>query len=241
MRIAVISDIHGNLDAFQQVLIDIDHSNIDALLCLGDNIGYGPEPEAVINLIRERGIPSVMGNHEVTVKDRKLLDWFNPAARQSLHKTFELLSEDSLQFILGLESYLVRFGCRFVHGFPPDSALLYLFQIPKHEFHRVFNQMSECICFVGHTHDLQIIGFDGRTLTHAPLNEGITSLDTDTQYIINIGSVGQPRDGNNKAKYVIWDNSNNYINVRFIPYDIASVVNKIIAAGLPKIHALRLW
>jgi len=105
----------------------------------------------------------------------------------------------------------------------------------------VFNQMSEWICFVGHTHDLQIIGFDGRTLTHERLNEGITSLNTDTQYIINIGSVGQPRDGDNKAKYVIWDNSNNYINVRFIPYDIAIVVNKIITAGLPKIHALRLW
>jgi predicted phosphodiesterase len=241
MKIAVISDIHGNLDAFQQVLIDIDRSNIDALLSLGDNIGYGPEPEAVINLIQERGIPSVMGNHEITVKDKKFLDWFNPAACQSLKKTFEFLSEESVQFILSLKSYLIRFGCRFVHGSPPDSALRYLFQITKHEFHRVFNQMDERICFVGHTHDLQIIGFNGCTLTQAPLNEGITSLNTDTQYIINVGSVGQPRDGNNKAKYVIWDNSNNYIDVRFIPYDIESVVNKIIAAGLPRIHALRLW
>jgi predicted phosphodiesterase len=101
--------------------------------------------------------------------------------------------------------------------------------------------MDEWICFVGHTHDLQIIGFDGRALTQAPLNEGISRLNSDTQYIINVGSIGQPRDGNNKAKYVIWDNSNNYIDVRFISYDIASVVNKIIAAGLPQIHALRLW
>ena len=101
--------------------------------------------------------------------------------------------------------------------------------------------MKERICFLGHTHRLEIIDFNGQIVTRAPLTESITSLDRDHQYIINIGSVGQPRDGNNCAKYVIWDSLNDNIELKFIPYDIVSVIEKIIAAGLPIEHAVRLF
>ncbi len=241
MRIAIISDIHGNMEAFTQVLADIDRSNVDIIYSLGDNIGYGPEPGQVIVLIRNRDILSVMGNHELAIEDPTFLKWFNPLARTSLEKTFDFLSEDSKRFIHELEKSFVYETGRFVHGFPPDSPLIYLFQVKEEDLYRVFSQMEERICFVGHTHFLEFVESDGRVISHALLTKGIHTLEREKKYIINIGSVGQPRDGNNNAKYVIWDNINHTIDVRFIPYDIAAVVKKILATGLPAAHAVRLW
>jgi predicted phosphodiesterase len=241
MRIAVISDIHGNMEAFTRVLNDIDASNIDVVFCLGDNIGYGPEPDQVVKLIQDRNIPSVMGNHELSVVDRDYLNWFNPVARKSIVKTIELLSEKSIRFIRNQKPFIKDYNCRFVHGFPPDSPIIYLFEVKGNRLRNIFKHMEERICFTGHTHILEIISYDGKDVSHESLPRGTTTLNEKMQYIINIGSVGQPRDGNNNAKYVIWDISKKNIEVKFIPYDIAAVANKIIAAGLPEVHANKLW
>ncbi len=240
MRIAVISDIHANLEALEQVLADIDESNIDRMVCLGDSVGYGPEPEQVIAMINDRHIPSILGNHELAVIDRKVLTWFNPNARKSLLKTIGMLSEKTIHFISTLKSFMICDGYRFVHGFPPDSATTYLFQIAEDEMLQTFKHMKEKICFVGHTHRLEIIRFNGKSIVRSPLVQNIVNLNSADQYIINIGSVGQPRDGDNRAKYIILDTESISIEVRFIPYDVASVVNKIMAAGLPTEHAIRL-
>ena len=240
MRIAVISDIHANQDAFKQVLTDIEKSNIDNTICLGDNIGYGPEPEQVVAMIKDHNIPTVMGNHELAVIDQNYLSLFNPLARKSLLRTIELLSEETINFISGLEPFLIRYECRFVHGYPPDSAAMYLFQVSEDELLLTFKQMKERICFLGHTHRLEIIDFNGQIVTHIPLTNRIITLERNHQYIINIGSVGQPRDGNSCAKYVIWDSLNDTIEAKFIFYDIVSVMDKIIATGLPIEHAVRL-
>jgi predicted phosphodiesterase len=241
MKIAVISDIHGNLDALDKVLADIDTSNVDTIFSLGDNIGYGPEPEAIIRTIQDREIPSIMGNHEMAVADPKHLGWFNITAQESLLKTKKLLSRDSLAYISGLGSSVVDFDCRFVHGFPPDSPTTYSFQVSENELIHTFQKLNENVCFIGHTHCLQLISYDGQSLDEAPLEQGVTVLPEDRQCIVNVGSVGQPRDGDNHAKYVIWDSSAKTIEVKYIPYDIARVVDKIYALGLPKVHANRLW
>ena len=241
IRLAIISDIHGNYEAFKQVLDDIDHSRVDAVISLGDNIGYGPEPDPVIQQIKAFHIPSVQGNHELALKDEEYLNWFNPAARRSLTKTRSLLSEASIRFVSQLEPFLISYDCRFVHGFPPDSPLIYIFQMSDGRKKQVFDEMAERLCFVGHTHTLEITGYDGRHIQSEDLTEGVTRLDAEKKYIINIGSVGQPRDDSNNAKYVIWDSSADTIEVKFIPYDIAAVVRKIQEAGLPEEHAQRLW
>lgn len=241
MRLAIISDIHGNLEAFKEVLADIDRSHIDGLACLGDNIGYGPEPERVIDLVRERDIPSVMGNHELAVVDIKYLNWMNPTARKSLVMTSELLSDDSVDYIRTLPPTMTYHGSLCVHGCPPDSIVTYLFQLSTAQLEEAFVAMEKKICFLGHTHDLGIISFNGEDLVRAPMGNGIVSLHKDHQYIINVGSVGQPRDGNNNAKYVIWDTASESIEVRFIPYDIAATANKIIELGFPELNARRLW
>jgi len=241
MKLAIISDIHGNFEAFQQVLEDIDRLGVDEVISLGDNIGYGPEPDRVIEQIRTRRIPSVQGNHELALKDEQYLNWFNPAARKSLIRTRDLLSDESLRFIATLKPFLISYDCRFVHGFPPDSALIYMFQASARSKLDVFAKAAERLCFIGHTHTLEIVGYDGQKLEYHDLPKGLTGLDREKKYIINIGSVGQPRDASNDAKYAIWDSKDDTIDVRFIPYDIARVAKKIQDAGLPIEHAERLW
>jgi len=128
-----------------------------------------------------------------------------------------------------------------VHGFPPDSPLTYLFQIPDDRIKREMEKLSEQICFIGHTHMLEIRSYDGQTCKSNSLEQGIMPLEKGKKYILNIGSVGQPRDGDNRAKYAIWDSSESTLDIRFIAYDIAVVVKKIETVGLLEEHARRLW
>ncbi len=237
----MFSDVHGNLDAFVEVMADMNASRVDEMFCLGDNVGYGPEPEQVLQVFRREKIPSVLGNHDMACIDESTLDWFNPVAAESLRITTGMLSADSFHFLNCLEKAIVHRGCRFVHGFPPDSPITYLFQISRENMLRTMTEMSERICFVGHTHELRIVEFDGKKTEYSIMKEGVIRLKTGYRYIVNIGSVGQPRDGNNNAKYVVWDTETDELEVRFVPYDIAAVVDKILAAGLPKSHAARLW
>lgn len=240
MRTAVISDIHGNKDALDRVLEDIDSSDVQAVFCLGDMIGYGPEPEAVVQRIRARDIPAVMGNHELAAADPKILKYFNPLARRSLQLTLRMLSDDSLRYICDLPACAVLNDCRFVHGFPPDSINTYLFQVGVDKLVQTVRQMPETLCFVGHTHMLELISCDEQTAVQKTLYRGSVALERTQKHIVNVGSVGQPRDDDNHAKYVIWDSEKQEIEVRYISYDIEAVVEKIIAAGLPEAHAYRL-
>lgn len=240
-KIAIISDVHANMEAFEQVLADIDRHRVDVVISLGDNIGYGPEPDRVIQYIRQHAIFSLQGNHELAILEPKYLKWFNTAAQKSLKKTLTLLSKPSLEFIAKMKVYLSDCGCRFVHGFPPDSPLTYSFQVSEGKTKQAFDQLPERHCFIGHTHTLDLISYDGKKLEYGSLNEGLNLLDSNRQYIISVGSVGQPRDGDNRSKYVIWNSSDDTVEVRFVSYDIGAVVKKIQDAGLPEEHAERLW
>lgn len=240
MRIAVISDIHSNAEAFEAVLSDIDNSKIDFTISLGDNIGYGPEPEKTIELIRTRGIPSVMGNHELAIADRKYQKWFNANAKKALKKNTDLLSVASIEFIQSLQPSMIEHECHFVHGFPPDSSTTYLFHVQDKTIQAILKHIKTSLNFVGHTHALKYVTYDGDSLERGDLDEGTKTLDKDKNYIINVGSVGQPRDGNNNAKYVIFDTEIFSLDVRFIPYDFTETANKIKKLGIPNIYAERL-
>lgn len=241
MKIAVLSDIHGNLDALRQVLQDLDHFRVDQVICLGDMIGYGPEPEQTVRLIQERAIAGVIGNHEMAVIKPQLQAWFNPQARESIQITQKLISAETLLYIRGLPSSRIVEGFRFVHGCPPNSPFIYLYQQSEKRLRNILQKSAEWIIFVGHTHNLKLIGFNGQSVIQQPLHQGIIPLSAQSNYIVNAGSVGQPRDGNNAAKYVIVDTVAYSLEVRYVPYDIAAVYQKIIDAGLPKSHAERLW
>jgi predicted phosphodiesterase len=240
-KLVVISDIHGNLEAFKAVLSDIDRLGLDNIVCLGDNIGYGPEPDRVLALLRSRSIPSLMGNHEWGLLDERNLYWFNPQARRSLLQNKQLLSDESINYVKSLPIYMFLNDCLLVHACPPDSINTYLFEIPPAQFPLMFREMACDMCMVGHTHELVLISYTAGQVSIAPLVEGKKTLDINSKYIVNVGSVGQPRDGNNNAKYVIWDGENRTLEVRFVPYNVRKTAEKIMALGLPRINADRLW
>ncbi len=190
MKIAVISDIHGNMEAFGRVLDDISQLKVKKIVCLGDMIGYGPEPEAVVQRIQASKIPTVMGNHELAVANPKILKYFNPLARRSLQLTARMLSTDSMQYIRDLKPVVILNGSRLVHGVPPDSITSYLFQLSDAELAKTFDKYPEPVCFVGHTHMGEKITYGGHKITHQALPEGVTPLESGQRHIINVGSIG---------------------------------------------------
>lgn len=242
MKVAIVSDIHGNIEALDAVLADIDRMGIGRIVCLGDAIGYGPDPDIVVERLRERAVSCIVGNHELGVLGRLDLHWFNRAVRESLWMTRSLLTQDDMRFIEGLPETLSLGRGLFVHGVPPRSAITYLFSVSDMGLRRIFSRMEERVCFVGHTHLLGMVRFDGENITRGLPHEGCTKLDLgwDGKCIVNAGSVGQPRDGNNAAKYVIWDVEGESVETRFVPYDFETTVGKLLDRGLPVEFARRL-
>jgi predicted phosphodiesterase len=240
MRFAVISDIHANREAFEAVLADIRRWQPDKVYCLGDVIGYGPSPRAVIDLMGQNAILSVRGNHELAVLKPRFLKWFNPVARGSIEKTTGLLRPKDMDAISRFPPMISAHGCRFVHGFPPRSSLLYQFQVADPKKCRIMARLPESICFVGHTHTLELISIEGDRINHLELGEDDYRLDRNQQHIINIGSVGQPRDGNLQAKYVLFTPRDYRLKVCFVDYDAQATVDRMRQDGWPEQHALRL-
>ncbi len=240
MRLAIISDIHGNLEAFDAVLADIDETGADRIISLGDNIGYGPEHDGVMHRLMERDIPSVAGNHELVVQYPSMRKWFNPVLRETLDMTKASLSPEAISRIMEMPNYMSLSGCRFVHGFPPYSPSLYLFQMSDERILRTFQRMDERLFFVGHTHELARVEAEEEEVRRYSLRRGITPLPENRRHIVNAGSVGQPRDGDNRAKYLIWDDAERTLDVRFVPYDVEAVVRKILNLGYPEYFATRL-
>ncbi len=244
MRIAVLSDIHANLEALQEVLADIDRSRVDEVICLGDAVGYGPQPEEVLALLRRRRVPMVMGNHELALAADHYLQKLNSTARQSLLHTLPQLSATSLGEITALPPVLCRHGIRFVHGAPPDSVNSYLFSPPASRLRQVFASFGEELCFFGHTHlpALYRLSSGGEPEELEPTDARPFDLEKGERWLVNVGSVGQPRDRlNNRAKYGIWDGQRQRFEFRFVSYDIEAVAAKIRALGLPETNARRLY
>lgn len=240
MKLAVISDIHGNLEAFSAVLEEMRQIRPHTIISLGDNIGYGPDSEAVMGLMAAYGIESVLGNHEMVVKNPKTMRWFNPMAQKALNITLSQLSPDSVRRIRTYPAFLVREGIRFVHGAPPVSPFLYLFQLTEDRLAQKMERMKQAICFAGHTHDLGMTTWDRQQLVLGKLMPGACCLDPGKKYLINAGSVGQPRDGTPRAKFIIYDTVSREMAVHATAYPFKKTQEKIIAAGIPEMYAAKL-
>jgi diadenosine tetraphosphatase ApaH/serine/threonine PP2A family protein phosphatase len=242
MRRAVIADIHGNNQALAAVLVDIEDQTVDEIISLGDTVGYGPEPERVVRTLIAVGIPSALGNHELALINDDYFRLLNPTCRQSLARTRELLSEESLAWLAALPVVIFRDNARFLHGCPPASTTEYLFDPSPSRLKRIFAGYPEAICFVGHTHLLSMfkITAAGTTLS-ATIGPGTTTIDPACRYLFTCGSVGQPRDDHsNLAKYGIWDDERHTVEIRAVPYDVDTTVRLIKVKGFPDINARRL-
>lgn len=242
MRIAVIADIHGNYQALEAVLEDIDNRQITVVFSLGDTIGYGPEPDRVVQTLIDRKIDSVLGNHELALFDKHYLKRLNFITRDSLALTRNILSAASLEWLRKLKHSKTVHGARMVHGCPPDSVTTYLFNPGVKRLNAVFESFQEKICFAGHTHTLDCF-------THQATGESVRlmldrkplQLDALDRYIIIPGSVGQPRDQlSDKAKYGIWDIAESTVTIREIAYDVDTTIELLTRAGFPSSNAIRL-
>ena len=237
MRLAVLSDIHSNLEALTAVMDDISKLSIDDVISIGDNIGYGADPEEIITKLKSSSISSVLGNHELAILDMDYLKTFAPLAKKALKINKKRLSVEALKYIADMPPCLVRYDCRFVHGVPPDTIARYIFNLPEPQIINIMERLKQKITFVGHTHQLVLYDLDQGALKKKKLLKCRLSLAKSGRYIINTGSVGQPRDGYNEAKYVIWDSEQYTIESRFVPYDFHIAAKKIRKAGIPKQYA----
>lgn len=237
MKIAVLSDIHGNYEALQAFFEDIESIKPDMVVSLGDNIGYGADSEAVIKDIRSKKILSVSGNHELAMTDPRVRSWFRGDAAKAVEHAFFNLSKQSISYIKTLPVNLSVSSGFFVHGFPPDSVRHYLDQVGDTQLIKALGHLKESVCFVGHTHKLNLISLYQGGVSYDVPACGITPLDKSRKYIINVGSIGQPRDTKKKSVYILWDTDEFVIEVRSLKYDVNEAARKIREAGLPEKYA----
>jgi len=240
-RLVIIADIHGNYRALQAVLADIASMEVEGIVSLGDNIGYGPEPEEVVQALRHHQVVSVMGNHELGLISRSYYHRLHSTARESLALTRSLLSAESLAWLQNLPAVHIGNDARFVHGCPPESMTVYLFSPTETRLQRLFASYPERFCFAGHTHGFGLYTEHSGRVASGELNVGRVFLDPDHRYLILPGSVGQPRDAVNRlAKYLLWDRAEGSVEVRALAYDVEATVRLLGERRFPVVNARRL-
>lgn len=235
--IAVLSDVHGNLEALEAVLATLDGS--DRVICLGDLVGYGPSPNECIERLRARATTTILGNHDVAAIDDFGLEFFAPSAREAIVWTQSVLTEENAAWLAAL-AYEVRMPeYLLVHG-APVTYFAYVFD--KDAAARAFAETDARLIFIGHTHvaETYVLSPDGSIEHRHFQHDGEMRLEPDRRYLINVGSVGQPRDLNPDACFVRYDPDGECIAFRRVAYDVASVRAKIDAVGLPRLLAERL-
>ncbi|MCK9375698.1 MAG: metallophosphatase family protein [Syntrophobacterales bacterium] len=243
MRLAVIADIHSNLEALDCVLGQIDQEGVDAILNLGDLVGYNASPNECLELLQSRNVWSLAGNHDLALFDPERAQHFNIIAYQALMWCREQVRPEFLEYLQGLpllkEQPGVFLAC---HGTPgsPDTYIAYHFQ-GKRVLKHLLHQPKLRVCFFGHTHRRALWYRDIRgTVAVRRISPDKMRLSLNEHYLINPGSVGQPRDGNPEAAYAIFDDQEFSIQFKSAPYDIRGAQRRILAAGLPPFLAERL-
>jgi len=235
MRYLIISDIHGNLPAFDTVLAHVDLDCIDQVWCLGDVVGYGPCPNECIDRLRE--LPDylcVAGNHDWAAIERIDMVEFNPSAQIACRWTNARLTSENKAYLENLPTQVIQDHCTLVHGSPREPIWEYIIYPSTAQLN--FQFFGTQLCFVGHTHAPAI--FREETSTHRfeisiPVPNQPIRID-DERLIINPGSVGQPRDGDPDAAYMIFDQEEKILNYHRVSYDIELTQRLMMEKGLPE-------
>ena len=237
MRYAIISDIHANLEAFCAVLEKIEDMGVDQIVCLGDVVGYNASPNECADILRERNIMTVLGNHDAVACGIEDPWGFNPVALAAAMWTREMLSDENQEWLRSLPDVL-NFGLfAAVHG-APRNRNTYLFTWEDILPHLSFLDEQNCnICFMGHTHSPGIFSTDG---VYSVDDDSRFALGSGKNFFINPGSVGQPRDSNPHAAFGILDTEENVYQQVRIKYPIEKAAKRVIEAGLPQFLAERL-
>jgi predicted phosphodiesterase len=236
MRFAVIADIHGNLEALQTVLQDTKDQRCTHYVCLGDVVGYGANPKECLGIIREMGMPCVKGNHDEYCSTDEALEGFNPHAAEAVHWTRRQLSAEDRQWLRDLKYSRMVNNFTIVHA-TLDAPHRWGYVFDKLAAATSFTYQNTPVCFFGHTH--VPVAFMRDTVVRGGTYSKF-KVDPAKKYFVNVGAVGQPRDNNPKAAYVVYDMLESTMELRRLDYDIAGAQAKIRAAGLPDRLAERL-
>ena len=238
MRYYVISDIHGNLEALQAVLGDIAKDEKGEYLCVGDVVGYCADPKAVIGLVRSlRPKLSVAGNHDWGVLGELDLEYFNEYAIKAILWTRNILNKEELDYLGSFKLVREEKEITLVHGsLEEPESFNYIFDCE--DAYPTSRCLKTCICFVGHSHVPGIYHYSTGKSSQARGNK--IKIDCNDKYVINVGSVGQPRDHDPRASYAVYDDKEGVIEIRRVAYDIKSAQAKILKCALPAFLASRL-
>lgn len=237
-RIAVLSDIHSNLQALTAVWQRLEQVGIDEVYCLGDIVGYGARPVECLQMIRAKGVTCVQGNHDALVSDGSLNLDFNIYSLAAVEHNRAVLDEESLQWLAALPTtYRLDSEALFVHGAPDDRDryLVYLDDLQEAS-ESVMELDGPGVCFFGHTHHPVL--FDGHSFER--VKQKSVFLEPGRRNLVNPGSVGQPRDNDPRASFLWWDRQTQVLNYERVEYDIQGARQDILDADLPRILGDRL-
>ena len=238
MKIALISDVHSNLEALEEVLRDIEKEGVEKIHFLGDAIGYGTDPNKCVKLISKHCDIKLLGNHDYAGLGLVSLDGFNKVAKTSIEWTQTKLNRKSIATLADFELHTTFLDYFLVHASPdvPDN---WDYILSTDQATEQFAHYTQSVCFVGHSHipTIYVEGADGTVRSHV---SEILELNQDSRYIINIGSVGQPRDNDPKACYLIVDTDSLKIEYRRVEYDIDKTQAKMRKAMFPDFLVERL-
>ena len=231
-RIAVISDVHSNLQALSTVLARIDELQCDEIYCLGDIVGYGARPHECLELVRGTGATCIQGNHDALVADGTLELGFNPRSLQAVVHNRELLTESDLDWLAALPTRRdLDGGTVLAHGSPADRDRYLLFSRDLEQVRREQETaVGPGVTFFGHTHQPVCFGGDGAV----PEPLGVVDVPPAMRVLVNPGSVGQPRDGDPRAALLLWEPDSGRLTFERIEYDVETARREILEAGRPE-------
>jgi diadenosine tetraphosphatase ApaH/serine/threonine PP2A family protein phosphatase len=237
MRYGIFSDIHGNYEALQSVLIALSRERIDKYLCLGDLVGYGADPDECVREIKKINPLTVAGNHDWAIAGLFDLSDFTSLAKEAVLWTGKNINRETKEFLKGLKLVHQEKELTLVHG-SLDSPEKFNYIKDIFSARETFQLCRTGICFVAHTHRPAVFIKEKKKYTSGFYTD--FKLKDSRRYIINTGSVGQPRDRDPRAAYVVYDSEEKRIEIKRVAYDIRRAQEKIIKAGLPTALAERL-
>lgn len=236
IKYAILGDIHGNLEALDAVLEDAANNGVTSYVCVGDVVGYNANPSECLEKVRSMNFAVIRGNHDHYCSHDESLDDFHPLAANVIDWTRHQLAEEQIDFLGKLKLTKILSGFTIVHS-TLDMPEKWGYVFDALEADANFNYQSTSVCFHGHTH-VPFVYEKQKRVTREPFTK--IKIMLGKKYFINVGSVGQPRDGDPRAAYVIYDLKTKEIELKRVNYDIQTAQQKILKAGLPDRLASRL-
>jgi diadenosine tetraphosphatase ApaH/serine/threonine PP2A family protein phosphatase len=237
MRVAVISDVHGNRHALDAVLAEIGGESVDAVWCLGDTVGYGPQPNECCRLVQEHADLCLVGNHDLVALGELTISDFNEEAAAAAVWTREALTDDSRAFLRSLEPQATVAGVELFHASARDPVWEYV--LSDETARATFELTTASLVLVGHSHVALALTVDGQGVAGGIAPAG-TNIELAGRWLVNPGSVGQPRDGDPRAAWLLADLDRASAAFRRVSYPIERTQAEMVEAGLPPLLAARL-